>query len=136
MGNLPRRCPDYHQCDNHCGSGLCSRQCRVCSRMQGADSVPCQACPDVVRRVDDGHTYSTVAEERDRITLPEDYLRMRWYAMPDDLIGGWCIMLTEEPPSKGGCGVGDFISEEAARHVVERHNLWLQEQASLGEFGG
>lgn len=134
-------CPDYRQCVNQCGSGPCSRRCTVCHRMSFAgpdNGPPCPACPDhppkkaeppaFVHQTDDGRTYSSVGPNRG--ALPEDYMNSRWYAMPDDLIGGWCIMLSQDPPSRGGYGVGDFISEEAAKHVAQLHNTWL-----LGEVG-
>jgi hypothetical protein len=56
----------------------------------------------------------------------EDPLTVPWYAQPDDLIGGWCVMLTDDPPSAGGIQVADFCHEGAARHVAELHNGWLE----------
>lgn len=61
----------------------------------------------------------------------------RWYAHEDDLIGGWAVMNHDHPPSQLNRGadpdarqVGNFLSEEIARHVVALHN------ASLGVDGG
>jgi len=56
----------------------------------------------------------------------EDYLNQEWFAMPDDLIGGWCVMPSEVPPSQARWGeVGTFFSEEAAKHIANIHNTWL-----------
>jgi hypothetical protein len=55
-----------------------------------------------------------------------DPMTMSWFAQPDDLIGGWCVMLTDEPPSVGGIQVADFCHERVARHVAELHNGWLE----------
>jgi hypothetical protein len=58
-----------------------------------------------------------------------DVLNERWYAHPDDLVGGWCVMNRDFPPSRlnrhtdpDGREVGNFLSEAIARHVVELHN--------------
>lgn len=57
-------------------------------------------------------------------------LAERWYAVVNDLIGGWCIATADKPlsqhrPDDGVTFVGDFLSEEIARHVVELHNASL-----------
>lgn len=61
-----------------------------------------------------------------------DLLSIRWYAQPDDLIGGWCLMSVDKPPSR--CSyrewqVSSFLDEVTARHVAELHNGWLAERA-------
>lgn len=77
-----------------------------------------------------------VAQQLDRIRdmspgpergqkLIEFLLGCRWYAQPDDLIGGACIMPIDLPPSSGHPSVGDFLSDEIARHIVELHNAAL-----------
>ena len=49
-----------------------------------------------------------------------------WYAQPNDVIGGWCVTTTDEPPGKSGIQeVADFVDEATARHVADIHNLWL-----------
>lgn len=48
-----------------------------------------------------------------------------WYAKPDDLIGGWCVMPVDESPSGGCVEVASFLSEELARHIVALHNTLL-----------
>ncbi|MFI6238358.1 hypothetical protein ACIBEF_00600 [Micromonospora sp. NPDC050795] len=46
----------------------------------------------------------------------------RWYAQPNDLIGGWCVMVTNQPPSAGGTMVADFTTRAIAEHMAELHN--------------
>ena len=48
-----------------------------------------------------------------------------WYAQPNDLVGGWCIMLRPDPPSKGGTIVADMCSESVARYIARIHNMAL-----------
>lgn len=48
-----------------------------------------------------------------------------WYARPDDLIGGWCVMPRNLPPSSGWPPPAEFLDEGLARHVAELHNRWL-----------
>lgn len=52
-------------------------------------------------------------------------LAATWYAQPNDLIGGWCVMASDEPPSSGGPEVADFSTERLARHIAELHNASL-----------
>lgn len=56
---------------------------------------------------------------------PRDVLKIQWYAKPNDLIGGWCIMPVEEMPSQGCWTVGDFLSQGVAEHVASLHNYRL-----------
>ncbi len=54
-------------------------------------------------------------------------LHQRWYAQPNDLIGGWCLMTVDKPPSqadhtKGEIEVGTFLSQGIAEHVATQHN--------------
>lgn len=60
-------------------------------------------------------------------------LAERWYAHPDDLVGGWCVMNRDHPPSQldrdvdpDAREVGDFLGEDVARHVVALHNATLE----------
>jgi hypothetical protein len=55
----------------------------------------------------------------------EEQLAARWYAMPDDVIGGWCVMPDEKPPSLGGWQIADFVSQEIAEHIAELHNAYI-----------
>lgn len=57
--------------------------------------------------------------------MAEDYLRAPWYPQPNDLIGGWCLMLVDDPPSQGGLMVGDLLDEAIARHIAQLHNQQL-----------
>lgn len=56
-----------------------------------------------------------------------DPLDIPWYPMPEDTIGGWCVMSTPDPPSASkGYYVADFISgPEIAKHVADLHNAQL-----------
>jgi hypothetical protein len=56
-----------------------------------------------------------------------DVLRVPWFAVPNDLIGGWCVCDRPSPPSAGGIEIADFVSEETAGHIAFLHNLWLAE---------
>jgi hypothetical protein len=58
----------------------------------------------------------------------EGSMQSRWYARPNDLIGGWCVMPVDEPPSGGMPEVADFIRQEAAGHIAALHNQWLDTQ--------
>ena len=53
-------------------------------------------------------------------------LAATWYARPDDLIGGWCVMPSDEPPSSGPPEVASFASETVAQHIADLHNGWLE----------
>lgn len=58
----------------------------------------------------------------------EEYLeQVPWYAMPNDLIGGWCIMPVPLTPG-AVCipEIADFLSERGARHIASLHNAHLE----------
>lgn len=66
-------------------------------------------------------------------------LSERWYAHPNDLIGGWAVLNRDYPPSQVNHAkdpdareVGDFLSEEVARHIVDLHNATLDVEIRLG----
>lgn len=68
-------------------------------------------------------------------------LAERWYAQPDDEIGGWCVMNRDHPPSQlnrnadpDARQVGNFLSEDIARHVVELHNASLDRPTRVGRW--
>ncbi len=63
--------------------------------------------------------------------MKTDYIRHRWYAMPNDLIGGYCVMPVDEYPSQGVPEVADFTSRELAEHIANLHNEWLERQAHV-----
>lgn len=57
-------------------------------------------------------------------------LRSRWYAQPNDVIGGWSVMTCDKPPSAanhlhGEYEAATFMDRATARHVAHLHNGWL-----------
>lgn len=64
----------------------------------------------------------------------DDFLNVRWYAKPDDLIGGWCVMPVDQTPGEAGNvpQMADFCTEAAAQHIADLHNATL-EPAELWE---
>lgn len=54
--------------------------------------------------------------------LEAEVLRRKWFAQENDLIGGWCVMPVNEPPSGGFFAVADFVSEKIARYIAALHN--------------
>lgn len=77
-------------------------------------------------------TAEEIAEERARMMaltpaeLRAEIMTNKWYAYENDLIGGWCVMPIDAPPSSGIFDVADFIDEDAAKHIAELHNYWLR----------
>lgn len=69
---------------------------------------------------------------------PKKDIYYHWYAYPNDLIGGWCVMNIDKMPSSADghfeYAVADFISEELATHIATLHNNWLDEMTHLGIF--
>lgn len=60
------------------------------------------------------------------MTIDNDLLAAKWYVQENDLIGGWCAMTSDDPPSEQkGFPVADFLTEEIAKHIVSVHNNWL-----------
>lgn len=60
-----------------------------------------------------------------------------WFPQSNDLIGGWCIMTADKPPSQcdfreGEVEIGCFLDEETARRIAGLHNTALS-SISLGE---
>ena len=54
-------------------------------------------------------------------------LRAKWYAQPNDLIGGWCVMPVDKTPGEANIPeVADFTTEELAKHIAMLHNNWLR----------
>lgn len=61
-------------------------------------------------------------------------LRARWYAKPDNLIGGWCVMDIDATPGESSRSpVADFSSERMARHVAYLHNQWVKNDQRVAE---
>lgn len=55
----------------------------------------------------------------------DNYLHQRWYARENDVIGGWCVMPVDQPPSGGVPEIADFTARENAEHIARLHNEWL-----------
>ncbi|MFC7530177.1 hypothetical protein [Actinoplanes sp. GCM10030250] len=53
----------------------------------------------------------------------------RWYARPNDVIGGWSVTPADVPPSSGIPTVADVASESIARHIAAQHNAALADGA-------
>ena len=71
-------------------------------------------------------TWIDTVDDAKRKSAPP--LGVTWYAQPNDVIGGWCVMTVNKPPGEAKVQeVADFVTEEAARHVADIHNRWLLE---------
>lgn len=55
------------------------------------------------------------------------YLDHDWHAVPDDLVGGWCVMPLDEPPSLGVQPAANFATRELAEHIARLHNAWRRQ---------
>jgi hypothetical protein len=59
------------------------------------------------------------------------YRLMRWYAVVDDVTGGWAVATVDAPVSGFlGYGEGRAIADgiweqELAEHIANRHNEWM-----------
>jgi hypothetical protein len=51
-----------------------------------------------------------------------EILNAKWYAKPNDVIGGWCVMDIDDTPSHGRFEIADFTSQEIAEHIAKLHN--------------
>ncbi|MGW0087819.1 hypothetical protein ACWDWS_02190 [Streptomyces sp. NPDC003328] len=56
-----------------------------------------------------------------------NFLAQRWRAQPNNLIGGWSVTPKADArtPAGGAITLGDFSSEDIAKHVTDLHNDWL-----------
>lgn len=62
-----------------------------------------------------------------------------WYAIVDDLIGGYAVGTKDAPASDTAYGgrhptaieVAHFTCENAARHIATLHNAWLDDLHAL-----
>ena len=58
----------------------------------------------------------------------QPYMGQRWYAVADDLVGGWGLATVDKPTSQidtyvtGERIVGCFMDEDTARHLAHLHN--------------
>jgi hypothetical protein len=60
---------------------------------------------------------------------PEEVTYCRWYAVVNDLIGGWSIATADLPESQINVfndefEVGTFMHEDTAKHIAYMHNCW------------
>lgn len=56
-------------------------------------------------------------------------MKVKWYAKPNDLIGGWCVMPIDKTPGsapKAVYEVATFCSKETAEHIASLHNQSLE----------
>jgi hypothetical protein len=57
----------------------------------------------------------------------QDFLKKKWYVVPNDVIGGWSVTTVDKPvsalmPRAGEFEIVETISKETADHVVALHN--------------
>lgn len=56
-----------------------------------------------------------------------------WYAVPNDLVGGWCIMpVPFGPRTVAVVEIANFLSERNARYMVDLHNARLEGSTNAG----
>jgi hypothetical protein len=61
----------------------------------------------------------------------DDVRHVKWYAVPDDLIGGWAVSHVDKPLSeqdaKAGEGeIASFMDQQAAEYIANLHNTYLK----------
>ncbi len=70
-----------------------------------------------------------MTDTRERGDVTAGYFQERWYAVVNDLVGGWAVATVDRPlseidtKSRTVVVVADFVSEEAARYIATLHNL-------------
>lgn len=52
----------------------------------------------------------------------------KWFVQPNDLVGGWCVMPVNLPPSSGAVALLDTFTEDLAAYVVHLHNASWEEK--------
>jgi hypothetical protein len=62
-----------------------------------------------------------------------DFMQRRWYAVVNDLVGGWAVATADQPvhalrlpPHGEDYLVADMLTEKAAQHVRDLHNASLR----------
>jgi hypothetical protein len=67
----------------------------------------------------------------------ERFMRARWYAVVDDLIGGWAVATADKPVSmfdnRREVVLYETVSERIALHVVRLHNELLTRTQEIRE---
>lgn len=65
----------------------------------------------------------------DTTSAESDYnrcvLSARWTAVPNDMIGGWCVTSNGLTPAHGGVMAADMVTREIAEHIADLHNAAL-----------
>lgn len=57
-----------------------------------------------------------------------------WYAQPNDEVGGWCVMTTDNPPTTAaGRMVATFTAEADARRIADLHNAESGGSSAIGQ---
>lgn len=60
-------------------------------------------------------------------------LAARWYAFPNDEIGGWTVSHNGMGPLNGGPMPADMVwAREIAEHIAAAHNAWLDRDGARG----
>lgn len=59
----------------------------------------------------------------------KELMECRWYAVSNDLIGGYSVSTADKPESQqnifqGDFEVGTFMTLETAQHIADIHNKW------------
>lgn len=62
------------------------------------------------------------------VTMEEE-VQCIWYAVPNDLIGGWSVSNVDKPASQinvyhSQFELGTFMDRRVAEHIVNLHNKW------------
>ena len=66
-----------------------------------------------------------LSAQKEKLSFTHPY-SVRWYVKEDDLIGGYCIMYEDLPPSESYlCIVWGVKDKELAHYIVELHNNCL-----------
>lgn len=66
-------------------------------------------------------------------------LQLTWYAVVNDLVGGWCVRTSQLPPSQapghpdhdGSVTVGEFLDERTAVYIATLHNVMVEQLRQL-----
>jgi hypothetical protein len=59
----------------------------------------------------------------------QELLETRWYAVDNDLIGGYAVATVDKPESEHNVyeadyTVGTFMTKRCAEHIADLHNQW------------
>jgi hypothetical protein len=132
-------CKTWHEIgdEEHCNNGQhCVSVDAECNSIFRNDehTMLCCCCGKIINPRNRRIKEITGFSPEEWIEKVNDALNVKWYAQPNDLIGGWCVSIIDKPPSQGPGDIGNFITEEMARHVVEIHNNWLHVKVIKNEL--